>query len=168
MNVTGLLHHALVRIIGHSAADSVSAVCGALWTVTCMVGVPAIFIMGGALFVESPTVTEFKSPANQLATMSVTPAAPVYVTSPVTLGPNITKALYTAYIVDHKGEIIYRYPSMYVDTIGGRIEAGDLSFKVPSTIEPGSYFLRADIVYPINAVKNGDLKMELARLIIKE
>lgn len=164
MNVTGLLHHALVRIIGHSAADSVCAITGALWTVTCMVGVPAIFIMGGALFVESPTVTELKSPVN----VAVSQTAPTYVASPVTLGPNITKAIYNAYIVNQQGEVIYRYPTMYIDTIGGRIEAGDLSFKVPSTIEPGSYYLRADIVYPINAVKNGDLKMELARLIIKE
>lgn len=168
MNFTGLLHQAMVRIIGQSAAEGVSAVCGAVWSVGCMVGVPAIGVMSLGLFVESPTVTEIKSPPTQIPTLAVTPSNPVFVSSPVTLGPKITKALYTAYIANTQGEIVYRYPSMYIDTVDGRIEAGDLSFKVPPSIEPGSYYIRAEIVYPINAVKNGDLKMELARLIIKE
>lgn len=168
MNFTGFIGNGLARILGDAAAQTVCRTCDAAWGWFCLMVVP---VAGGAVIAmsqEQPSVTAVRAPTVQLPVVQVDPrSASTYVSQPLSLGPRVTKAQFDAYLVNEQGEISYRYPTVILDRPDERIDAGDLSFKVP-TITPGSYYLKADILYPLNPLKNADLKVEMARVIVKE
>lgn len=168
MNFTGLVSHGLSRVIGEHATRHVSRIYVSVWSWVCIIVVPVAVGAVLAMSQERPSVTAINAPQGQLPVIQTDPHSnPVYVPSPLSLGPNITKAQYSAYLVNEHGDVMYRYPKVLVDRPDESIDAGDLSFKIPS-ISPGSYYLKATVVYQLNPLVNADMKVELARIIVKE
>lgn len=168
MNFTGFILTGLNRILGESFTQTLCSIYNAVWCAVCLAGVPLIAGFGIALFFQQPSVTAIKSQPSQLPTIEVNQATPSYLAAPVTLSSTITKVQYSAFLATGSGEVVYRYPAVMVTSHDGKIDAGDLSFRVPPNIKPGTYYLRADVAYPLNAVRTADLKIEMARLVVKE
>jgi hypothetical protein len=156
----------LVSMLGEEIAMKLCAACSFLWTgvsVVCVCVIIGVFV---AMTLQKPTLTEVRSPRSQLPVVVATPENSAYVASPLTLGPDVNKAQYMAYLTDDKGQVVYRYPQVVIDRPAQVISAGGLSFKVPQ-LAPGTYFLNAKIRYALNPLKEATLQMELARVLIK-
>ncbi len=156
----------LINLLGEENALKLCSICSVAWTSVSVICVCAIVGVTVSMKFQKPAVTEVKAPRDQLPTVVATPDNSAYVASPLTLGPDIMKAQYLAFLTDEKGTTVYRYPEVVVDRPIHVISAGGLSFKVPQ-LAPGTYYLKATVRYALNPLKEASLEVELARVIIQ-
>lgn len=75
------------------------------------------------------------------------------------------KAVYRMWLTDASGESVYVFPDRAViDPTDFILEPDNI--RVPPSIRPGEYQLRAEVIYPFNPFKNGSINMTLATLYV--
>lgn len=141
-----------------STITLIKQIADGAWATVCMIGVPAGAVLILSMANQHPSVVSINS-VNGVPTMIVSPTSPSYVSSPVTLGDDIKKAVYKAYIKDDTGKIVYRFPEFVTSHPGQAI-----SFKMPP-LKAGTYYVKADIIYALNPIKTSTLDIELARVV---
>lgn len=162
-----LTQHILSKAIGHEQATTVCKACDVLWSWTSIVGVSSLVAATLMMFYQQPAVTEMSMTRTQLPVVYTSVAAPsAYVSVPVQLGDSVTKAVYKVHLRDTLGRTVHEWPALIIDHPALTVPKNGLSFKVPSTLVPGSYYMEATVEYALNPLKVAQLKMDLARIII--
>lgn len=87
-------------------------------------------------------------------------------TSNIRVRTDASKAVYRLWLTDSSGEAVYVFPDHAITNPTDFILAPD-GIRIPPSIKKGEYMLHAQVMYPFNPFKNGNINMTLATLFVE-
>jgi hypothetical protein len=96
----------------------------------------------------------------------VNPGKEIKLQTQVTIRTDAKRAVYHMWLTDRSGATVYVYPTHEIrDAV---LNLDSQTVQVPSSIGQGAFTLNAEYLYPFNPFKNAEIKMVLAKIVIKE
>lgn len=92
----------------------------------------------------------------------VSPGETAHLASFYTVALDANKALYSMWISDSRGRMVYEYQPQWVST--SSFTFGNQNITVPVQLAPGKYVLHAELQYPLNPFKTATVSAELVHL----
>jgi hypothetical protein len=109
-------------------------------------------------------------PLNRIANMEIidgTPGQSIKLGTAYTVTFNTKKAIYHMWIENARGEVIYNYPSAYIENKDS-FTFGNQTVVLPEDLPAGDYFLKAQLQYALNPIKVAEVQAILAKLDVQK
>lgn len=145
---------------GEQAVCTTCNVINSIWSLASMVAVPVLAAGAAFMLLEQPSITAIDK-TNGGPTVVVAQTTPAYLSSPVHLSSDVRRAAFNTYIKDQHGNVVFKYPQFITETPGQNV-----SFKLPLLPE-GTYYVRTKITYQLNPLKNAELDVGVARVVVE-
>ena len=106
----------------------------------------------------APAVDAIVNPVS----MVVSPGETTHLKSFYTVSFSADRALYSMWISDAQGKLVYKYEPQWVNN--SSFTFGNQNIVVPKQLAPGNYSIRAKLRYPLNPFKTVAVDAELVHL----
>lgn len=129
-----------------------------LFSIASLLCVPLLLGLCLYWYYERAPLHKLDNPVN----MVVSPGETTHLGSFYTISFSANKALYSMWISDVKGRMVYEYKPQWVTA--SSFTFGNQNITVPVQLAPGKYSLHAELQYPLNPFKNATVSAELVHL----
>lgn len=160
------LEFAISKVIGAPKAAILSEFVGKVFRVASMICVPAIFGASLVMAAQRPPIENIALKQNSVPTIVVQEgrSEPFQVTSPIILNAQVMKARFLAILRNDKGETVYVWPVL--ESENPMTLLGGSTYRIPSTLPVGEYTLHVQVIYKLNPLVSGQVRTDIARVVI--
>lgn len=169
---TSIPHHpthiecAIAQVIGTHKAAILSVFVEKVFRVASMICVPAIFGATLVMATQRPPIENIALKQNSIPTITVKEGLreSFQVTSPIVLDAQVMRARFMAVLRDARGANVYVWP--IIEAENPMTLMGGTSYRMPSSLPPGEYTLHVQVIYKLNPLVSGQVRTDIARVVI--
>ena len=129
-----------------------------LFSIVSLLSLPLLISLCVYWHYEREPLHDLESPVE----MVVSPGETTHLASFYTVSFDANRALYSMWIEDSRGRMVYEYQPQWVSK--SSFTFGNQNIVVPLQLAPGKYRLRGELQYPLNPFKTATVSAELVHL----
>jgi len=129
-----------------------------LFSIVSILSVPVLLSVCLYWYYEREPLHKLENPVE----MVVSPGETTHLDSFYTVSFDANRALYSMWIEDSRGRMVYEYQPQWVSK--SSFTFGNQNITVPLQLAPGKYSLRGELQYPLNPFKTATVSAELVHL----